>query len=222
MAAVVLDLLADLVAPPRCSACDDFVRRNDLFCAPCSIGVEEAHERDGGARAAARAVFEYGGAIASAIMRFKYAGRSDLAPRLAVPMADLAASDPVLRRAEIVVPVPLHPRRVVERGFDQAALLAKPIARRLHVPGGIATLARTRGTPKQATLDRAARLANVTAAFVVARPDAIAGRAVLLIDDVCTTGATLEACAAALGAAGARVVSALVMASSSGERGPSP
>lgn len=220
MAALVLDLLADLVAPPRCAACDDFVRRDVLFCVPCSVGVEEGRELPSGRRA--RAVYEYGGAIASAIMRFKYGGRSDLANRLAAPMAELAASDPLLRRAEIVVPVPLHPQRVVERGFDQAALLAKPVARRLRVPWGIATLARTKQTPKQATLDRAARLANVTNAFVVVRPEAVAGRAVLLIDDVCTTGATLDACASALSCAGAKVVSALVIASSSGEKGVSP
>lgn len=219
MAALVLDLLADLVAPTRCAACDDFVRRDVLFCVPCGVGVEEARELPG---RRARAVYEYGGAIASAIMRFKYGGRSDLAGRLAAPMADLAVSDPLLRRAEIVVPVPLHPRRVVERGFDQSALLAKPIARRLRVPWGIATVARTKETPKQATLDRGARLANVSNAFVVVRPEAIAGRAVLLIDDVCTTGATLEACASALSKAGAKVVSAVVMASASGEKGVFP
>lgn len=207
MAVFVLDLVSELVAPTRCAACDDHVPRRALFCASCGVSVIRAP-----ASGDVRAVFEYGGAIASAIMRFKYAGRSDLALRLAEPMAELAAQSPWLAAAEIVVPVPLHPRRVIERGFDQASLLAKPIARRLGVPWGVGALERIVATPKQATLDRAARIANVAGAFVVARGDAIAGRRVLLVDDVRTTGATLAACTRVLLEKGAKVVRTLVMA----------
>lgn len=207
MAVFALDLFADLIAPMRCAACDEHVPRHDLFCDPCSVSAAAAASSDG-----ASAAFEYGGAVASAIMRFKYGGRSDLAPRLGARLADLAAADEALRRSEIVVPVPLHPRRVVERGFDQAALLAKPVARRLAIPWGVGVLERARATPKQATLDRAARLANVQDAFVLARGDAVLGRRVLLVDDVRTTGATLEACTKVLHEGGAQVVSALVIA----------
>jgi len=161
------------------------------------------------------AVFEYGGAVATAIVRFKYAGRSDLAPRFSGIMAAAAAL--VAPEVDLVVPVPLHPRRLVERGFDQAALLGAPIARRLGIEHAPRALLRTRATPPQASLDRTARSANVAQAFRCSAPRRIVGRRVLLVDDVRTTGATLSACAEALRNAGAADVRTLVLASRSFE-----
>lgn len=166
------------------------------------------------------AVFEYGGSVASAILRYKYAGRSDLGPRLGEVMA--AAAMEMTSRVEVVVPVPLHPRRIVERGFDQAALLARPVARQLRVPWGVSVLARVRETPKQAALDRAARLSNLASAIVVARPEAVEGRTVLLVDDVRTTGATLAACREVLAKAGAREVRGLTLARQGADRSEKP
>jgi ComF family protein len=111
------------------------------------------------------------------------------------------------------VPVPLHPRRLVERGFDQAALLAMPIARRWGVRCATRALLRTRATPPQASLDRAARSANVADAFRCAMPEIVRGRRILLVDDVRTTGATLTSCVDVLGRAGALEVRSLVLAS---------
>jgi ComF family protein len=112
-----------------------------------------------------------------------------------------------------VVPVPLHPRRAELRGFNQAALLAKPVARALGARLAIA-LRRERDTLAQATLDRALRLRNMKEAFSAVRR--VNGESVLLVDDVRTTGATLEACSAALLAAGAKDVRTLVLAHAEG------
>jgi ComF family protein len=127
------------------------------------------------------------------------------------------------RDVDLVVPVPLHPRRLIERGYDQAALLAAPIARRLGVPFAPRAVVRIRETPPQASLDREARIANVAAAFRCASTSAsrVEGSRVLLVDDVRTTGATLAACARTLHEAGARAVLTLVLASRGGlEIGP--
>jgi ComF family protein len=148
------------------------------------------------------APFRYGGAIAEAIVRFKYQSRGDLARPLS---ALLLRAVPHFQNLEIdlVIPVPLHPSRLAERGFNQAALLARPMARALGVPFLACGLDRTRDTARQATLDRALRLENVAAAFVARAPKKVSARKILLVDDVRTTGATLRACAAALRKAGA-------------------
>ena len=204
---LAFSLLAELVAPSTCAACDAPTKRHVLFCPPCAIAVLPAARQPPGAHA----VFEYGGAIATAVVRLKYAGRFDLASRLAPVMA--AAMAPLGIPLDVVLPVPLHPARLAERGFDQAALLAGPVARALRLPLATRGLERTRATPRQASLDRAARASNVASAFRCRSPRAVEGRRVLLVDDVRTTGATLAACLATLLASGASGVTTLVLAS---------
>lgn len=195
------------LAPPRCAACDARVRALAVFCRACGSTAERAVPEVG-----STAAFLYGGAVSRAIMRMKYENRPDLAR----PLADLLwlALEP---RAEelkdaTVVPVPLHPSRLVERGFNQAALVAGRLARRLGAAFVPRALARTRETSKQATLDRVARAANVANAFVTREPRWVQGRAILLVDDVRTTGATLDACERALVDAGAKSVAHAVVA----------
>jgi ComF family protein len=203
---VALEMLGELVAPTRCAACEQLVGPRVVFCAGCAPSVLRAPESSRGELA----VFAYGGAVATAIVRFKYAGRSDLAARFGALMAQRATS--FAGSVDVVVPVPLHPRRVAERGFDQAALLARPVAlglRLAHVPHA---LARTRETPAQASLRRDERSAHVAAACRCPAPRLVEGRRVLLVDDVRTTGATLASCAEVLLAGGARSVCSLVLA----------
>ncbi len=207
VAAIAFGILGELIAPTRCAACEEHVAPRVLFCAGCGLSVLRA----GGRHDGQHAVFDYGGAIATAIVRFKYAGRSDLAARFGPLMARVM--EPVAAHIDVVVPVPLHPLRLAERGFDQAALLAGPVACGLRVAYGVRALARTRATPRQASLDRAARVANVASAFVCRTPRLVAGRRVCLVDDVRTTGATLASCAEALRLAGASQVVTLVLAS---------
>ncbi|MEI9906172.1 MAG: ComF family protein [Asticcacaulis sp.] len=162
-----------------------------------------------------RAACLYGDASRDIILRFKRADRLDLAPML-VRWLERTAAD-LLADAEVVVPVPLHPLRLLQRRYNQAAELARPLARhagKTCLPDG---LLRTRMTPRQgASAD--ARWANVRGAFAVAKAAAkrIAGRKVVLVDDVFTTGATVRACTEALLSAGAASVDVAVLARVSG------
>jgi ComF family protein len=203
-----LELLATLVAPPRCAACDEPVGLGAAFCAACASTVERAPDDDPHALAA----FLYGGAVADTVTRLKYGARPDLAR----PLGDLlwralAPRAPSLRSA-LVVPVPLHPARLAGRGFNQSALLARRLAHHLGAELAPLALARRRDTPQQAALDREGRLANVRDAFAVRQPRRVCGRTVLLVDDVRTTGATLAACAGALQAAGTAGIATAVVA----------
>ncbi len=190
----------DVLSPPRCAACSERVARATIFCPLCARTLIRSSSPD--------AVFVYGGALANAIRAFKYSSRPDLA----APLGDLLA-----RRArafegdvDIVAPVPLHPRRLAERGYNQASLLAATVARRLRVAFEPRLLSRVKHTPRQAELDRAARASNLGGAFAVRA--ACRGARVLLVDDVRTTGATLAACETALREAGAARVARLVLA----------
>lgn len=212
-------LLGDALSPAACAACDAPVARRRVFCPACARTVVRAgdlprvrpgRERGEGELAAIVAFGLFGGALATALKRLKYEGRSDLGG----PLGHLLrrAAREVGMGAGVVVPVPLHPRRVAERGYNQAALLASAVADELRAPCSPRALARVRHTPQQVRLDRRERLRNVTSAFCVLRPEAVRGRRVVLVDDVVTTGATLEACAEALLRAGAGEVTALVVA----------
>jgi ComF family protein len=139
---------------------------------------------------------------------FKYARIRTLAAPLGRMIASAVPGD---QSFDAVVPVPLHWRRRLDRGFNQSELLARFVARRYGLPVTNA-VRRRRTTTAQAGLSNAKRRANVAGAFTVARPQAIAGRRVLLVDDVMTTGATAAACAAALRKAGASYVALLTLA----------
>ena len=133
---------------------------------------------------------------------------------MAAPLAALLAERGAAAAASVdaVVPVPLHPARLAERGFNQAEVLAAPCARAWARPLVTGALVRTRPTRPQTELDAAERGANVAGAFAVRRPAALAGLRVLLIDDVLTTGATARAAAPALREVGAAAVGVLVVA----------
>ena len=152
-----------------------------------------------------RAIGAYDGTLGALIHALKYEGRRSLGRPLARLMVQAGAE--LLESADIATPVPLHRSRALERGFNQSEILA----RRLGVPVLLA-LRRTRRTPSQTDLPAAKRHANVRGAFAMARGVTVDGKVVVLVDDVSTTGATLEACAAVLLEAGAREVRALTAA----------
>jgi len=200
---------------PRCAACDAAVAAAVVFCPVCASAAQRVvpAPRVRAANAVdAHAAFIYGGSIARAIVRLKYEQRPDLAR----PLGDLLWTSIQLYRSTrgdaVVVPVPLHPARLAERGYNQSALLAHCVARRLRAPLDTVALERARDTPRQTSLDRRTRAENVAGAFEVRHGRGIVGRTVLLIDDVRTTGATLEACAQVLRSSGAACVRSFAIA----------
>ncbi|WP_394823749.1 ComF family protein [Pendulispora albinea] len=214
-----LDVLGVLASPDRCAACDARVSFRTVFCRACACTVLE----DSAASVSSSftyAPFRYGGAIAEALRRFKYEGRADLAR----PLAHLLLRAlPALRPLQIdaVVPVPLHRARLVTRGFNQAALLARPLARHLSAAFLPCALERVVETEVQASLRKDPRARNVRGAFVPRgsrgghgphTSRALEGARVLLVDDVTTTGATLAAATFAAREAGAYSVHAVVLA----------
>jgi ComF family protein len=154
----------------------------------------------------------YEGGLREAIHALKYRGRRRVATRLAEALLVEPRARAVLAGAEVLVPVPLHPRRRRERGFNQAELLAAAVGRRCGVPVAAGALVRRKDTAPQAGLSAAARRLNVAGAFGVRRRARVAGRVVVLVDDVHTTGATALACARALREAGAREARLLAVA----------
>jgi ComF family protein len=198
--------LIELLAPPDCVACGGpVVARAEPFCAACALLVEplefppEAEER---------AVFRYGGPIADAVRRLKYEGRSEIARALAAGLVD--AASPWLGRLDAVLPIPVTGAKLRARGYNQSGLLARELARGLSVPYRPTWLCRTRGGPRQVGTTRAVRLTQVRGAFS-ARAE-VRGKALLLVDDVRTTGATLAEAGDCLREAGARSVFNIVLA----------
>jgi ComF family protein len=161
----------------------------------------------------ARAVLRYrdGGVARAAILLCKHAGGRGLLRQLAVLTAREAPPDLMQRTWDAVVAVPLHWRRRWQRGFNQADVLARAVGRRYGLPVQRGCLARVRATPPQHG-DPATRRRNVRDAFRVRRPQRVAGKRLLLVDDVFTTGATANACAATLRDAGAATVGVLALA----------
>ena len=156
------------------------------------------------------APWRFGGQLAAAIRRLKFTGASHVARTLAplwAPVLAAAAAD-----GAIVVPVPLHWRRRLGRGYDHAWLLALHACAAAGLARPVPLLRRMRAAPPQSTLTAAARWDNVRGVFRVRDPARVAGRTVLLVDDVVTTGATLAAAAGPLVQAGARSVLGIALA----------
>lgn len=223
--------LLDIIFPPRCHCCKSAAPSGAIhLCSDCLQKIEPLlsplcpvcgipFHTDGGIDhscsscalnqppfAAARAPFAYDGPIKQMIHTFKYerkiALRRPLALLVARGLEDFAAET----APDLVIPVPLHPKRLRQRGYNQAILLGETMARQWRLPFCRANLRRIRWTEPQIELPAAERRLNVKGAFAVASPGLLRGKKVLLVDDVYTTGATVMECSRTLRRAGATAV----------------
>ncbi len=236
-ATTLIDRSLDFVFPRTCAVCegdlssgaaepeaicescvDGFPRWQGLSCRVCGLPLP-----DGGARCwtcrrnrrafrFCRSAGLYEGGLRKGLWGLKYAGRDVLARPLGRFLAAAWRERPELARVQGVVPVPLHFLRRHARGYNQSLLLAESFCRETGLPLWDGVLARRRWTRSQTRLGREDRHANVSEAFRVRRPEMVRGRIPLLIDDVCTTGATLESCGTVMRLAGAKWVAALTVA----------
>jgi ComF family protein len=234
----LLSAVADLLWPGRCASCrallartagggllrvlcplcaDAAVEVEPPACARCGLpfpGAGEDHlcaaclaDPPGFARARARYV--WGGPLADAVVRFKYRD----CPHLAGPLGALL--DPLVLGAampDLIVPVPLHPRRLRSRGYNQSALLARRVSLATGAPLVTKLLERTVETHSQAGLSRRERMRNLEGAFAVRAAGRWQGARALLVDDVVTTTATIRVCSAALAKAGIGEVEVISLA----------
>lgn len=191
----------------RCGRCGQFVGPELLVGGGCW----ECHNLRFSFAAAVSAV-PYGEVARVMMHRFKYRGEDYLARLMGVLMVEVARRERLGVLCEVVVGVPLHWRRRLGRGFDQALALAAEVARGLGLPLAARAVVRSRHTQPQSGLSRAQRRGNVAGGFKVTEPGAVQERTVLAVDDVLTTGATAEACAQALLEGGARRVFVLSFA----------
>ena len=193
------DCLASMgpVPEPACTICGiPFLGAGD--CHACGACLLDPPSYD-----AARAALVYDGPAREMIHRFKYNYQTHLRRPLALLTASRLASFISGHQAELLVPVPLHARRLRRRGFNQAVLLGEVLAKEWGVPLKRRAMQRIRWTEPQINLSAAERRDNVKGAFAVADPAQVAGRNVVLVDDVLTTGSTVQECARVLKKAGA-------------------
>ncbi len=232
----ITTILLDLLAPRRCLCCGAY---DAWLCEPCRRGIAQHHIQQV-CYYCKKAPTPYGnlcthcrGAtplrsiliataptkndrqlLAKAIHYYKYAFVRELSHPLGLLLAERATTTP-LPLPDIIIPVPLHPRRLRWRGFNQSHLLAHVIACRIAPPLKVPlseTLVRARYTAPQArATDHTKRINNLKDAFAVNNSDVIAGKRILLVDDVATTGATLIECAHTLTDAGATSVDAIAL-----------
>ena len=228
--------ILDALLPPQCLNCRGLVERPGQLCATCwakttfitepccdCCGLPFAYDLGPGALCAAcarehpafdhvRAVLRYDDASRPLLLGFKHGDRTDAAPAFGQWLARAGAR--LAAECDVIAPVPLHRWRLLKRRYNQSALLALRLGKLAGRPVMPDLLLRTRATPSQGSLSGAERRRNVRNAFAAASRHAalVRNRSILLVDDVFTTGATLEACARALKKAGARRVDAVVLA----------
>lgn len=195
------------ITSPICTVCGTpFVSKvgGDHLCEDC-VRKRPFYE-------ATRAPYLYEGSLMTAIHQFKYGAKSFIADSLGPLLAQFAKTRFKESDNFLTIPVPLHPKRLQERGFNQSLLLARHVARQLHTELDYLSLRRVRDTVPQTGLGKEERRKNVRGAFHVKAPDVVKEKVVLLVDDVSTTGNTLNECARVLRKSGCNRIFCLVLA----------
>lgn len=220
------NLALDLLYPPRCALCDEpgtFLcdacaaslpraggERCDVCWLPLRSGFCPGCSEHPSAFSSLRSVWRYEGEARKLVHAFKFGGQASLGRPLAAQLARSYREHSL--EADVLVPVPLTGGRKRTRGYNQAGLLARELSRSTGVPSSEALRRRGHAAPQANSASAEERRRNVAGVFEVSRPANVEGRRVVLIDDVATTGATLNSCAAVLLDCGASDVSCLTLA----------
>lgn len=211
--------LLDFFMPRRCAACGRrLASHEDALCLPCALRIKRyggdflrgpmAQRFWGQAdiwKAAAWLCYQAGGACSHIVVDMKYHGKDKLCRVMGQIMADAMNEQGFFEGIDTIVPVPLAKVREKARGYNQSALLAKGASDITGLPVESRAVERLSFRQSQTKLGRAHRMDNVDSLFRLVRPELLAGRSVVLIDDVCTTGATMIACAKAVQIVAAKV-----------------
>lgn len=223
-----LQPLADVFYPRLCLACSRNLHQHERdLCWQCLHRLPRTHyhrmpdnplERLFWGRTQVRAVtsllfFTKNGITQNLLHRLKYSGQQEVGVKLGNLLGRELQQEERFKSSSLVIPVPLHPKKMQLRGYNQSALLARGMAESLRLPVAERLLQRSQFTESQTRKGRFERWENVAEAFYCPQPELLAGKVVLLVDDVLTTGATLEACARPLQSAGAVVLMATLACS---------
>jgi len=196
--------------PVRCAGCGARTTEPKFcFCPDCFSHVILCHNEP------ESAVFHaaiYQGPLQKAILAFKYAGRKFYARPFAALLADVFNRHEI--RCDLIIPVPLHWRKEFSRGFNQTAFLAIHLGKLTNLPVSLTLLRKKKNTQPQAGLHESQRRENLKGSFTVTRPVSLKGKNILLIDDVCTTGATVREATSVLRKGGSARVTVLTLAKS--------
>jgi len=212
--------LLDLIYPPVCHLCQHRLKENEkLVCNPCWCQIPEINlpsddlkffENQLQEISGILAVWEYNDQIRRIIHLFKYNGYTAFSQYIGTKMAVLCLVSSEFKTADYLLPVPLHRVRLRERGYNQSLLLSRQISLITGIECNEKLLKRVRNTKTQTRLNSRKRFKNVALAFKVVNAKSIAGKTIIIVDDIITTGSTIRACAAELLKAGAKKILVLV------------
>jgi ComF family protein len=213
--------LVNIIYPPKCIFCGQVLGYESLLhiCGVCYDSLPFAREtltalsqESSGSCDGAVSVFQYAGKVKDALIRFKFYNKPGYYRTYARLIASRITKLIDVKQVDMIMGVPLHRQKEFARGYNQAYLISKALGRELGIRDGSRFLRRIRSTSAQSLLDRHERHQNVKDAFCVTAPERVKGKSIILIDDIMTTGSTLEECCRMLKEAGAAEVTAAVVA----------
>lgn len=218
----LFEQISGMVFPPKCIFCQKLLSHDAVLhiCTDCYLKLpfldkafmtvmqdDEDNYCDG-----AVGIFQYTGMVKESLIRFKFYSKPSYYRTYARLIADKLVKTIDIKQYNLVLSVPLHKHKEFSRGYNQAHLIARALAKELKLPERSGLLKRYRYTEAQSLLDKQKRNQNVKGAFTVISPKKLEGRSVLLVDDILTTGSTLEECGRMLKQAGVQKVTAVVVA----------
>ena len=219
--------LIDLLFPPLCAGCKNkLVQGEALICTICFSSFPETDyhlsiDNDITHRFIGQTSITYGFALyklrkqsllEQVLFKMKYKNQPKIGEILGTLYGNILRKTAIMLTIDSIVPIPLHPKRLKERGYNQSNFFANGLSTSLQIPSYLTCVERIRHTPSQTNKNKEERKANLQSAFEVKQPELITGKHLLLVDDILTTGATLASCAKALLAQGAKQISIATIA----------